>query len=74
MDDSIHCDQKRRVDAAIAMLREHFDDIQILASVDDDGRTVEYFTGIGNFHARVNMAREFVIANDARVRQYAIED
>jgi hypothetical protein len=51
------------VERAIADLREHFSDVQILVSWtddDDSGNTRDFFKGKGNWYARVGMAREFL--------------
>lgn len=39
---------------------EHFDSVQVLVSWNEDGKTRDYFTGTGNFYARLGMAREFI--------------
>lgn len=48
------------VDDAAFKLGEHFDAVQILASNSDSEGTYGKMRGVGNFYARLGMAREFI--------------
>lgn len=48
-----------------AKLHEHFDAVQILVSVSEEGMTKSFYTGAGNWHARVGMAHDFIDADVA---------
>lgn len=63
-------DDTTAVDAAIARLMEHFDTAQVFVSrVLEDGNTRTVVKGSGNYHARVNQAREFVTRDDELTRE-----
>lgn len=57
----------KRVDAALAILREHFDSIQVCASWTDAKQTYTVFSGSGNWYARVGMCRQFVKQDEAQI-------
>ena len=48
------------LDETLARLGEHFDAVQILATAHDDEGTDYRSQGVGNWYARVGMAREFL--------------
>ena len=47
-------------------LCEHFDHVQILTSWSEGGLTKVQTFGCGNWYARIGMAREFIVNDDAR--------
>lgn len=47
-------------------LGEHFDHVQILTSWNEEGLTKAQNFGTGNWYARIGMAREFIVNDDAR--------
>lgn len=56
-----------QVDRAISLLMEHFDCVQVLCSrVTPDRETESYYQGVGNWHARQGMAREFLTQDQAQ--------
>lgn len=73
---------RQRIDKVLEELGEHFDSVQILASVThahgDGGGTSTIARGSGNFMARIQHAREWVEDYDTdrkeRVRQAAREE
>jgi hypothetical protein len=70
-DSSIDPDEKMQLlDRAITMLSEHFDNIQILASsIDENGDTLSFQRGRGNWHARLGQMRAFLICQDESYRE-----
>lgn len=54
------------LDHATAQLGEHFDAVQILASLNDAGGSICYKRGAGNWYARQGMAHEFINADIAQ--------
>lgn len=57
------------VDQAIHLLREHFDDVQVLVTwTAEDGHTKDLFCGSGNWYARQGMAHEFLECDKAEVQ------
>lgn len=45
---------------AVEALIEHFDSVQIMASITEDGSTNAHYVGRGDFYARLGMAHEFI--------------
>lgn len=62
------------VEKAAAELGEHFDAVEILASVSDGEGSRCLKRGVGNFYARLGMAREFLQEDEARVWEEATKD
>lgn len=62
--------------AHVAQLAEHFQNVTILCSnLEEDGELTYGFTdGVGNKHARLNQAREWVMYNDEKTRARAHRD
>lgn len=54
------------VDAALAILCEHFEAVQILTSTTAHDGTHRLFKGAGNWYARQGMAHEFIRMDQAR--------
>ncbi len=55
-----------KVDAAVQALMEHFGAVQILASFEDDqGQTINVYSGGGNWFARQGMAHDFIQKDQA---------
>lgn len=58
---------QQKIDAFLVEMREHLDAIQVLACVEnDDGSTASISRGSGLWHARVNLAQDFVHSDQAR--------
>lgn len=59
------------LDNHVQQLGEHFDNVQIFVSTVADGGdfTVCVSRGAGNWHARVNQAREFVLCEEENIRE-----
>lgn len=53
-------EQRELVERAAVALGEHFDAVQILVSVAEDGKTRCIKSGVGNWYARQGMAHEFI--------------
>ena len=51
------------VSKALLILGEHFDAVQILATVSDGDGTERSFKGSGNWYARQGMAHDFINAD-----------
>jgi hypothetical protein len=51
---------ERVVADAVAVIMEHCDTVQILATVQERGQTFRIRNGRGNWYARVGLCREFV--------------
>lgn len=67
----------KKVDAAINVLREHFQHVQILVSWEaEDGtqNTYDIFRGKGNWYARVGMAREFLTRDVSHTQAHEIKE
>lgn len=64
-----------RVDAAMTVLLEHFDAVQIMVTWQENGLTKNICRGSGNWYARQGMAHEFINADIAQenARQLAEE-
>lgn len=60
-------DERQRVlQDHVAMLREHFDNVQIFcSSVDDEDTTKYHAAGSGNYFARLGQVRDYVTKRDA---------
>lgn len=60
--------RRRRLEAMVASmvdgLRAHWDTVQVFVSKADDNGTLGYQYGNGNWYARVEQARRFVVKND----------
>lgn len=64
-----------QVNAAIHLLMEHFDCVQVLCSrVTQDRETESYYLGAGNWHARQGMAREFLSKDQAQTQAHALAE
>lgn len=50
----------QKVDAALMILREHFDSVQILASWVEEEMTHRASRGCGNWYSRQGLAHEFI--------------
>lgn len=52
-----------------ASLREYFDNVQIFCNTVEDGgeNTASFNYGGGNWHARKNQVREWVVGGDAKI-------
>lgn len=61
------------ITSATEKLGEHFDAIQILASMSEEDGTRTFFHGAGNWYARRGMAQEFVNVDQARTLAAEIE-
>ena len=53
------------VEELVAKLYEHFDCVQVMASLNENGECVTVYSGAGNWHGRVGMAKEFLDADCA---------
>jgi hypothetical protein len=64
-------DDMKRVQAAIDMLGEHFDTVQIFTTRHEEGGeggTVNVSLGAGNFYARYGQCSEWLTKQDERAR------
>lgn len=59
------------IERALALVAEHFDAVEILASRVADGgdETEMYARGAGNFYTRLGMARDWLVRCDEDSRQ-----
>lgn len=55
------------IEKAMAILGEHFDSVQILASYNEEDETRCSKRGCGNWYARVRMAQELILEDNARI-------
>lgn len=60
------------VDRHCHQLIEHFDAVQILVSLPDEGGTGSIYSGRGNWYARQGMAQDFVKQDQARTAAHEI--
>jgi hypothetical protein len=67
-------EREKLVDDALAVLSEHFDHVQILATWSEPGVTKDCFRGEGNWYARQGMCREFLSRDKAQVVAKEIGD
>lgn len=63
-----------QLNSIIAQLVEHFDAVQLLVSVTEEGRTSYRAIGAGNWYARQGMAHEFINADVAQVHAAEIAE
>lgn len=56
------------MDDCVSKLREHVDNVQILCNTVDDGNTIAWKSGYGNWYARMAQVQELVRENDERDR------
>lgn len=65
-------EQKQRVQAAINLLIEHFDTVQIFVTkhepISEQG-TVSIAIGDGNWHARAGQVSDWLVKQEERTRQ-----
>lgn len=59
----------KRVVKALALLRGHFDSVQILATKTVDDTTTSFSKGCGDWYARCGMARAFLIEDQLETEQ-----
>jgi uncharacterized phage-like protein YoqJ len=59
---------RKLADECVSKLREHVDNVQILLSTVDEGHSIAWQSGYGNWFARIGHAQEFVRINDERER------
>lgn len=66
--------EDQMLEAAAKYLAEHFDSIQIICTVDGNvpNQTTLRVKGVGNIYARVGSTRDWLIAEDAMTREYAV--
>lgn len=63
----------RQVDRSVAVLAEHFPNVQIMVSwPDENGMTRQLSRGAGDWYARQGMAHEFIALDRARDQAYAL--
>jgi hypothetical protein len=65
-----------KVDAALAVLAEHFDTVQVFATRHEAGQedgTISVQKGLGNWFARYGQVQEWLVTNDERSRLKAHE-
>lgn len=48
-------------------LGEHFDAVQIMVSFNEDGESIAMNRGTGNWYARIGMAREMLLFDEANI-------
>lgn len=60
---------KRLIEHHAAMLAEHFDSVQIIASVHEQGKTRRINSGNGNYFARLGSVQEWLVAQDEQSRE-----
>ena len=67
-----HTDHRdRAVECALSILAKQFPDVQLLCSyVNESGETAAIAKGFGNWYARVGMAREFMITDQANTESF----
>ncbi|MDH5244495.1 MAG: hypothetical protein OEX05_11220 [Chloroflexota bacterium] len=56
-----HDERYQIIERHVAMLREHFDSVQILASRTEDGGTARFEYGSGSWYERLGLTRSLVI-------------
>lgn len=68
--------QDRLLNAAMKILVEHFDTVQIICTVDGNrpGMTTMRDKGAGNAYGRVGSVRDWLLREDAETQQRAIRE
>lgn len=51
----------------VAQLHEHFEAVQIMVSWNEEGESRCQRNGAGNWYARIGMAREMILFDDAQI-------
>ena len=67
-----HEQARKMIEEAAVRLAEHFEAVEIHVSWMDQGTTKCQHSGVGNWYARIQMAREFVEADHAEEQAVAI--
>ena len=60
------------VERALEILSEHFDAVQILAEVTEDGATASCCRGCGSWYARQGLAHEFIERDKAQEHAFQL--
>ena len=66
--------RNKALDAALHILGEQFEHVQIMATSTIEGKTVSNSRGCGNWYARLGMAHEFINEEVARENALKIAD
>ncbi len=53
-------DLRQKINDAVAVLSEHCEGVQVLATWTIDRKTYRHYTGLGNWYSRQGMAQEFI--------------
>lgn len=72
-DDQVPQDEKR-LEAALQALSEHFDAVQIFATITDPDGTRTHEVGSGNWYARYGHVKEWVVKQEAVARFRILKD
>lgn len=62
-----HKEAEQMLERIASELGEHFDAVQIMASFNEEGQSIGMRQGVGNWYARVGMAREMVLFDEANI-------
>ena len=61
----------KEIERHVAQLGEHFESIRVIASRNQDGKTITYSSGAGNFYAQLGSVRDWLVRQEARSREHA---
>lgn len=64
----------KEIERHVAQLGERFDSIRIIASRNQDGKTITCSSGSGNFYAQLGSVRDWVIRQDAQSKEHARQE
>jgi hypothetical protein len=66
-------DAEKMLERIAAQLGEHFEAVQILVSWNEEGMSMCSKRGAGNWYARIGMAREFLVCDQAQTNANEIK-
>lgn len=61
----------KEIERHVAQLGERFDSIRIIASRQQDGKTITCSSGAGNFYAQLGSVHDWLIRQDAQSKEHA---
>lgn len=64
---------EKLIQETVARISEHFDAVEIMATWQEQGLSHCYKSGAGNWYARVGMAREFLMCDQAHTAAHELK-
>lgn len=67
-------DDLKEIERHVAQLGEHFESIRIIASRNQDGKTITCSSGAGNFYAQLGSVRDWLVRQEAQSQEHARQE